>query len=70
ELGFADGILKRNTEDMVEQPAVSMMYSKALVVNSLKAKIAAKCRIEPKEVVKERSVDECLKKLELLKNHI
>lgn len=47
-----------------------MMYSKALVVNSLKAKIAAKCRIEPKEVVKECSVDECLKKLELLKNHI
>lgn len=70
ELGFADGILKKNTEDMLEPPVLSMMYSKALVVNSLKAKIAAKCRIEPKEVVKECSVDECLKKLELLKNHI
>ena len=26
ELGFADGILKRNAEDVIEQPAISMMY--------------------------------------------
>lgn len=70
ELGFADGILKRNTEDMLEPPAISMMYSNAVVVNFLKAKIAAKCHIEPKGIVKECSVDECLEKLELLKNHI
>jgi ATP-dependent Clp protease protease subunit len=70
ELGFADGILKRNAEDVMEQPAVSMIYSKAVAVNSLKTKIAAKCHIETKEIVKERSVDECLEKLDLLKNHI
>lgn len=70
ELGFADGILKRNAEDVIEQPAISMMYSKAVAVNSLKEKIAAKCRIEPKKEEKECSVDKCLEKLELLKNHI
>ena len=59
ELGFADGILKRNAEDV-----------KAVAVNSLKEKIAAKCRIEPKKEEKECSVDKCLEKLELLKNHI
>ena len=70
ELGFADGILKRNAEDIVEQPAVSMMYSRIAAVNSLKAKIVAKCHIEPKKTAKERSVDECLEELNLLKNHI
>ena len=44
ELGFADGILARAelTED-VEPMAMSMLYSKAAVVNSLMDKIAAKC---------------------------
>ena len=43
ELGFADDILKRSDvpEDM-EPPAVSMLYSKAAVVNSLMDKIAAR----------------------------
>ena len=62
ELGFADGILKRDsdTED-VEAPTVSMLYSKANVVNSLMDKIAHKCAIEPKPAMPERtgrSVDE------------
>ena len=49
ELGFADGIMSRTdeTEDMTA-PAVSMLYSKANVVNSLMEKIAAKCAIDPK----------------------
>ena len=36
ELGFADEVMKRpaETEDM-EPPAVTMLYSKAAVVNSL-----------------------------------
>ena len=41
ELGFADEIMKRSVED-IETPAVSMMYSKAAVVNSLMDKITAK----------------------------
>ena len=49
ELGFADEILKRPGEaEDLETPTVSMLYSKANVVNSLMDKIAAKCAIEPK----------------------
>ena len=49
ELGFADDVLARAEipEDM-EPPAVSMLYSKAAVVNSLMDKIAAKCKTKPK----------------------
>ena len=49
ELGFADEVIKRSgdTED-VEAPAVSMLYSKANVVNSLMDKITAKCATPPK----------------------
>ena len=48
ELGFADGIMSRadEAEDMTV-PTVSMLYSKANVVNSLMEKIAVKCAIEP-----------------------
>ncbi len=70
ELGFADGILKRasDTED-VEPPAVSMLYSKAAVVNSLMDKISAKCRIEkPNTTPTGRSVDALMERLKLLKN--
>ena len=72
ELGFADEIMKRSVED-IEPPAVSMMYSKAAVVNSLLDKIAAKCAIEPKPAVPERtgrSVDELRAKLNTIKNYI
>ena len=42
ELGFADGILGRaDLPEDVEPPAVTMLYSKAAVVNSLMDKIAA-----------------------------
>ena len=74
ELGFADGIMSRadEAEDMVV-PTVSMLYSKANVVNSLMEKIAAKCAIEPKPAVPERtgrSVDELRAKLNTIKNYI
>ena len=74
ELGFADGIMSRadETRDMAT-PTVSMLYSKANVVNSLMEKIAAKCAIEPKPAVPERtgrSVDELRAKLNTIKNYI
>lgn len=54
ELGFADSIIKRNSgvEDM-EMPQVTMLYSKASVVNSLMDKIAEKCRIQQKETIED-----------------
>ena len=73
ELGFADEILKRSDvlEDM-EPPAVSMLYSKAAVVNSLMDKIAAKCKTNPKKTEdskpKGRSVDSLYERLNLLKH--
>lgn len=74
ELGFADEIMQRSTEsDGVPAPPVSMLYSKANVVNSLMEKIAAKCAIEPKPAVPERtgrSVDELRAKLNTIKNYI
>ena len=71
ELGFADGIMSRadETEDMAA-PTVSMLYSKANVVNSLMEKIAT---IDPKPAVPERtgrSVDELRAKLNTIKNYI
>lgn len=74
ELSFADEIMQRSTEsDGVPAPTVSMLYSKANVVNSLMEKIAAKCAIEPKPAVPERtgrSVDELRAKLNTIKNYI
>ena len=74
ELGFADDVLANAPmipEDM-EPPAVSMLYSKAAVVNSLMDKIAAKCRTNPKKIEdskpKGRSVDSLYERLSLLKN--
>ena len=70
ELGFVDGILERAEmpEDM-EVPEVTMLYSKAAVVNSLMDKIAAKCvtRKKPAEPDTGRTVDELMERLNLLK---
>ena len=71
ELGFADEVMKRadNAEDM-EMPAVSMLYSKASVVNSLMDKIADKCKTmkpAPKAEPDGRSIDSLYERLELLK---
>ena len=68
ELGFADEIMTRSreTED-VDAPAVSMLYSKANVVNSLMEKIAAKCAIEPKPT-RTQKADDLMERLNLIKN--
>lgn len=72
ELGFADEVMKRpaETEDM-EPPTVTMLYSKAAVVNSLMDKIAEKCktaRPAAKAEPKGRSVDDLYERLNLLKH--
>ena len=72
ELGFADSIIKRNSsvEDM-EMPQVTMLYSKASVVNSLMDKIAEKCRIQQKETIEDSNkvkADSLMDRLFLLKN--
>lgn len=69
ELGFADGILHREyVPEDVEPPAISMLYSKAAVVNSLMDKIAAKCRIEKPNITPTgRSVDTLMERLNLMK---
>lgn len=70
ELGFADGILERAEmpEDM-EPPEITMLYSKAAVVNSLMDKIAAKCVTRKKTAEPDtgRTVDELMERLNLLK---
>ena len=68
ELGFADEVMKRpgDTEG-VYAPAVSMLYSKVNVVNSLMDKIAAKCAIEPKPTHQHRA-DDMMERLNLIKN--
>ena len=69
ELGFADEIMHREKAEDIEQPEVSMLFSKTVVVNSLKEKVVKMCHIEaPKP--KERSVDDCLAELNKLKHHI
>ena len=72
ELGFADEIMTRSdSSEDVEPPAVSMLHSKANVINSLMDKIAAKCAIPQKPDVQEvtgRSVDELQAALNAIKN--
>ncbi len=68
ELGFADEVMKRpdGAEDM-EAPAVSVLYSKAAVTNSLMDKIAAKCAITPKST-RTHKADDLMARLNLIKN--
>ena len=68
ELGFADEIMQRSdsAEDM-EPPAVSMLYSKANVVNSLMDKVAAKCAIKS-EPTRKTKADDLMARLNLIKN--
>ena len=68
ELGFADDILKRSETTDVEVPQVSMMYSKAQVVNSLMDKLATKCKIENKETNIGIKADSLMERLFLMKN--
>ena len=72
ELGFADEVMKRPAEaEDVEPPTVTMLYSKASVVNSLMDKITEKCRTTrpaTKAEPKGRSVDDLYERLNLLKH--
>ena len=70
ELGFADGILGQEERSAnTEVPTVSTMFSTTAVVNSLKEKIAAKCKIQQKTEPKNegRSVKELYDRLNLMK---
>lgn len=70
ELGFADGLLKRGDTVDMEVPDVTMLYSRAAVVNSLKEKIAARCAIAPKttEPAQTHRADDFMERLNLIKN--
>ena len=68
ELGFADEIMQRNTqEDDIEVPKVSMTFSRASVTNSLIEKVAEKCQITQK-ANNEIASDSLLERLELIRN--
>ena len=68
ELGFADEIMQRNTqEDDIEIPNVSMTFSRASVTNSLMKKVAEKCQISQK-TKNEIASDSLLERLELIRN--
>ena len=68
ELGFADEIMQRNTEeDELEVPNVSMTFSRASVTNSLIEKMAEKCKILQK-TKNEITSDSLLERLELIRN--
>ena len=73
ELGFADESMKRSADaENMGTPTVSMLYSKASVVNSLMGKIAARCKIQPNPAPKEpagRSVDALRAELKAIKNY-
>lgn len=81
ELGFADGILTRPSDaENIEQPQVSMMYSKVAATNSLKDKLVEKCRIQQEKYLIQqqvnvpettgRAVDSLMERLDLIKQHI
>ena len=69
DLGFADEIMTRpevtGAENHVTGP---MLFSRAAVTNHLMDKLAAKCRIEKKPTEPERSVDDLMERLNLMKH--
>ncbi len=68
ELGFADEIMQRDTQDdELEVPNVSMTFSRASVTNSLMKKMAEKCKIAQK-TKNEVASDSLLERLELIRN--
>ena len=64
EYGFADEIMQRNTAEDMAVPTVSMMYSPAQVTNSLKEKIAKKCKVEKPKT----KAEDLFSRLDLIKN--
>lgn len=68
EMGFADEIMQRDTQDdELEIPNVSMTFSRASVTNSLMEKMAEKCKIAQK-TKNEIASDSLLERLELMRN--
>ncbi len=69
ELGFADGILSRESEPTPTEltDGNTMMYSKANVVNFLIDKVAAKCAIKS-EPTRKTKADDLMARLNLIKN--
>ena len=69
DMGFADEIMTRpevaGAENHVTGP---MLFSRAAVTNHLMDKLAAKCRIEKKPTKPERSVDDLMERLNLMKH--
>lgn len=72
ELGFADEVIQRaELGENAEPAAVSMLYSKATVQNSLMERIAKHCEIQPVEsqaVSVKTKADSLLERLNLIKN--
>lgn len=74
ELGFADEILQRDTSSENEMTeAAATAFSRASVTNSLMEKLSARCGIsakptEPKPTIPERSVDDLMERLNLIRN--
>lgn len=64
EYGFADEIMRRKTAEDMAIPTVSMMYSPAQVTNSLKEKIAKKCKVEKPKT----KAEDLFSRLDLIKN--
>lgn len=68
EMGFADEIMQRDTQDdELEIPNVSMTFSRASVTNSLMEKMTEKCKIAQK-TKNEIASDSLLERLELIRN--
>lgn len=68
EMGFADEIMQRDTQDdEIEIPNVSMTFSRASVTNSLMEKMTEKCKIAQK-TKNEIASDSLLERLELIRN--
>ncbi len=69
ELGFADEIMKRPSGEEAPDDADGnvTLFSRAAVTNSLMDKLAAKCRIQSKSEKPERSVNDLMERLNLMK---
>ena len=69
DLGFAEEIMARPEVTGAENPVTGpMLLSRAAVTNHLMDKLAAKCRIEKKPTQPERSVEDLMERLNLMKH--
>lgn len=68
ELGFADGIMSRDTTLDFELPRVETMYQKVKVMNSLREKVKTACKITGKNKNTSIEADKLMDRLFLMKN--